>query len=39
MGIIIALVPLVVGVVIAYFAAKEFYQIAVMKGHPERKYF
>lgn len=30
---------LLLGVVIAWFAAREFYKIAVMKGHPQKRYF
>lgn len=33
------LLMLVLGIVIAWFAAKEFYEIATMKGYPEKKYF
>lgn len=39
MGIISVLLPIIIGWTIAWFAAKEFYKIAVMKGHPNKKYF
>ena len=33
------LIGLVIGLVILYYIAKQFYAVAVDKGHPERKYF
>ena len=36
---IIGLVVLGVIIAIDWFAAKAMYEIAVMKGHPQRKYF
>lgn len=39
MEILIPLVVLAVFLTIDWFAAKTMYEIAVMKGHPQKKYF
>ena len=36
---IVFLLLLVIVLVIDWFAAKAMYEIAVMKGHPQKKYF
>mgnify|MGYP001778132681 CR=1 FL=1 len=35
---IVAIVALIIVVSISYFAAKSFWEIAQMKGHPDSKY-
>ena len=37
--VIVGLLVLAIIIAIDWFAAKAMYEIAVMKGHPEKKYF
>lgn len=37
--VMVTLLVLAIIIVIDWFAAKAMYEIAVMKGHPEKKYF
>lgn len=37
--VIVGLLVLVIIIAIDWFAAKTMYEIAVMKGHPQKKYF
>lgn len=37
--VIAGLLGFAVGITIAWFGAKSMYEIAVMKGHPQKKYF
>ena len=40
MGLILVLLLILAGLlVLNYFIAKQFHQIAIQKGHPQRKYF
>lgn len=39
MEFIVGLLVLAIIIAIDWFAAKAMYEIAVMKGHPEKKYF